>query len=101
MMCLYTYRLAKPYNIIIGLISLFEETITDDVPDEFGIHIVKCSMIKPQLHTYIGVFLLFFFLRNKQTEDEHSNYILGKIIQKNMHRCLNQVIIVIIECKLE
>lgn len=89
-MCYMKYVL----YVIVVLISLFEKTITGDLPDDFGIQIIKCSTIKAQLHKYIISYVF------KKTEDAQSNYMLGKIIQ-NMHIFLNQIILVIIEYKLE
>ena len=61
---LYEHRLHKLENRIIGLISFFEQTINDEYPDDFGITIVKCDMIKSQLNKYLNF---------KKIEDEKAS----------------------------
>jgi hypothetical protein len=50
---LYKHRLEKFKNRIVGLVSFFEQKINDEYPDDFGIEIVKCNMIKSQLTKYM------------------------------------------------
>jgi hypothetical protein len=71
---LYEHRLHKLENRIVGLISFFEQTINDDYPDDFGIHIVKCNMIKSQLNKYLNF---------KKIEDEKASNSFKKNVYKS------------------
>ena len=71
---LYEHRLHKLENRIIGLISFFEQTINDEYPDDFGIKIVKCDMIKSQLNKYLNF---------KKIEDEKASNAFKKKGQKS------------------
>lgn len=71
---LYQHRVAKLENRIVGLISFFEQQISEDYPDDFGTQIVKCNMTKPQLNKYLNF---------KKIEDEKSNNLFKKKMQKS------------------
>lgn len=71
---LYEHRLHKLENRIIGLISFFEQTINNDYPDDFGIQIVKCNMIKTQLNKYLNF---------KKIEDEKASNAFRKKVYKS------------------
>lgn len=71
---LYEHRMHKLENRIIGLISFFEQTINNDYPDDLGIQIVKCNMIKTQLNKYLNF---------KKIEDEKASNAFRKKVYKS------------------